>query len=286
MSARDEEHALDLLGARMATAETIVKHHRGRVFKLTGDGMLAEFVSPVEAVRAALEIQEAMRSANANGRSGRPAHAAHRRQSRRRRRKRRRPDGRCRQRRGTPGVDRAARRHLRLGLHLRADHRQAHAGRRGHGRAARQEHPAPHSCLSPDDWRRDTGRRRRLAIGAQVASRLVMSAGAVAAVAIVAIAGAWFLREKPAPVPPPQAAQAPATEPPPPLQQACRVALYGDSRVPAVHAPSVPPLPAPIPAPPPPTPRFMPPPTCRSWATFAAARSKIMRAPRIRKRWR
>ena len=65
MSARNEEHALDLLGARMATAETIVKHHRGRVFKLTGDGLLAEFVSPVEAVRASLEIQEAMRSANA-----------------------------------------------------------------------------------------------------------------------------------------------------------------------------------------------------------------------------
>ena len=65
MSARNEEHALDLLGARMATTETIVKHHRGRVFKLTGDGMLAEFVSPVEAVRAALEIQESMRSANA-----------------------------------------------------------------------------------------------------------------------------------------------------------------------------------------------------------------------------
>ena len=65
MSARNEEHALDLLGVRMATAETIVKHHRGRVFKLTGDGLLAEFVSPVEAVRASLEIQEAMRSANA-----------------------------------------------------------------------------------------------------------------------------------------------------------------------------------------------------------------------------
>ena len=37
MSARNEEHALDLLGVRMATAEAIVKHHRGRVFKLTGD---------------------------------------------------------------------------------------------------------------------------------------------------------------------------------------------------------------------------------------------------------
>lgn len=65
MSARDEEHALALLGARMDIAGTLIRHHRGRVFKLTGDGLLAEFASPVEAVRAALEIQEAMRSANA-----------------------------------------------------------------------------------------------------------------------------------------------------------------------------------------------------------------------------
>ncbi len=65
MSARDEEHALALLSARMDQAGALVAHHRGRVFKLTGDGLLAEFASPVEAVRAALEIQEAMRSANA-----------------------------------------------------------------------------------------------------------------------------------------------------------------------------------------------------------------------------
>jgi class 3 adenylate cyclase len=64
MSARDEEHALGLLGTRMAAAQALVRHHRGRVFKLTGDGLLAEFASPVEAVRAALEIQEAMRAAN------------------------------------------------------------------------------------------------------------------------------------------------------------------------------------------------------------------------------
>ncbi|MBI3196666.1 MAG: DUF4189 domain-containing protein [Rhodospirillales bacterium] len=65
MSAQDEEHALALLGARMDAAGTLIRQHRGRVFKLTGDGLLAEFASPVEAVRAALEIQEAMRSANA-----------------------------------------------------------------------------------------------------------------------------------------------------------------------------------------------------------------------------
>lgn len=65
MSARDEERALALLAARLDSAGALVRQHRGRVFKMTGDGLLAEFASPVEAVRAALEIQEAMRSANA-----------------------------------------------------------------------------------------------------------------------------------------------------------------------------------------------------------------------------
>jgi adenylate cyclase len=65
LAARNEEHALRLLGARMALAETYIKQHRGRVFKMTGDGLLAEFASPVEAVRTAVEIQEAMRTTNA-----------------------------------------------------------------------------------------------------------------------------------------------------------------------------------------------------------------------------
>lgn len=65
MSARDEERALAVLAARLDSAGTLVRQHRGRVFKMTGDGLLAEFASPVEAVRTALEIQEAMRSANA-----------------------------------------------------------------------------------------------------------------------------------------------------------------------------------------------------------------------------
>lgn len=65
LTARNEEHALRLLGARLSLAETYIKQHRGRVFKMTGDGLLAEFASPVEAVRTAVEIQEAMRTTNA-----------------------------------------------------------------------------------------------------------------------------------------------------------------------------------------------------------------------------
>src|SRR5215218_7525979 len=65
MSARDEEQALGLLRERLGTATVLIAQRRGRVFKETGDGLLAEFASPVEAVRAAGEIQQAMRQANA-----------------------------------------------------------------------------------------------------------------------------------------------------------------------------------------------------------------------------
>ena len=64
MAAANEDQALRLLRQRLVTVESFVKQHEGRVFKMTGDGLLAEFASPVEAVRAAVEIQEAMRTAN------------------------------------------------------------------------------------------------------------------------------------------------------------------------------------------------------------------------------
>lgn len=64
MSARDEEQALALLRERLGTATAVIAQRRGRVFKETGDGLLAEFASPVEAVRAVAEIQQAMRQAN------------------------------------------------------------------------------------------------------------------------------------------------------------------------------------------------------------------------------
>jgi len=42
-----------------------IKEHRGRIVKNTGDGMLAEFSSVVDAVRCAAEIQRAMADRNA-----------------------------------------------------------------------------------------------------------------------------------------------------------------------------------------------------------------------------
>src|SRR5580700_2178337 len=218
MSARNEEHALDLLGARMATAETIVKHHRGRVFKPTGDGLLAEFVSPVEAVRAALETQEAMRSANAT-------------------------------------ADQDNQLILRIGINL-GDVVESGDDLMGDAVnvAVRLESIAPHGgiCVSAAIYEQIVG---KLTLGAEdmgeqhvkniprpihayrltnegaapvaaVAappaaakrpSRLIMVGGAVATLAIVAIAGAWLLHEKSAPaLPPTQTATAPPASPAPP----------------------------------------------------------------------
>ncbi len=216
MSARNEEHALDLLGARMATAEAIVKHHRGRVFKLTGDGLLAEFVSPVEAVRAALETQEAMRSANAT-------------------------------------ADQDNQLVLRIGINL-GDVVESGDDLMGDAVnvAVRLESIAPHGgiCVSAAIYEQIVG---KLTLGAEdmgeqhvkniprpihayrltnegatpvVAvtpaaakrpSRLVVGAGAVAILAIVAIGGAWLLHEKSEPaVPAAQTAAAPAASPAPP----------------------------------------------------------------------
>jgi class 3 adenylate cyclase len=42
-----------------------IKEHRGRIVKNTGDGMLAEFSSVVDAVRCAVEMQRAMADRNA-----------------------------------------------------------------------------------------------------------------------------------------------------------------------------------------------------------------------------
>src|SRR5262245_31804028 len=57
----DEEGTLDRLKAhRRELIDPKVKEHRGRIVKTTGDGMLAEFPSVVDAVRCAVEIQRAM----------------------------------------------------------------------------------------------------------------------------------------------------------------------------------------------------------------------------------
>ena len=62
----DEEGTLNRL--RLMRAELIdpkISEHRGRIVKTTGDGLLVEFASVVDAVRCATEIQTAMAKGNA-----------------------------------------------------------------------------------------------------------------------------------------------------------------------------------------------------------------------------
>ena len=44
-----------------------IEEHNGRVVKTTGDGVVAEFGSPVEAVRTAVEVQQALASQSEHG---------------------------------------------------------------------------------------------------------------------------------------------------------------------------------------------------------------------------
>ena len=63
----DEVGTLDALRAhREELIEPKILDHKGRIVKLMGDGLLAEFASVVEAVQFAIEIQEGMIVRNAN----------------------------------------------------------------------------------------------------------------------------------------------------------------------------------------------------------------------------
>ena len=57
----DEEGTLERLKAHLRELiDPKIKEHRGRTVKNTGDGLLAEFASVVDAVRCAAEIQRGM----------------------------------------------------------------------------------------------------------------------------------------------------------------------------------------------------------------------------------
>ena len=63
----DEEGTLRQLKAhRKELADPKITEHRGRIVKTTGDGMLVEFVSVVDAVRCAVDIQRGMAERNAD----------------------------------------------------------------------------------------------------------------------------------------------------------------------------------------------------------------------------
>jgi adenylate cyclase len=63
----DEEGTLRQLKAhRKELVDPKFTEHRGRIVKATGDGMLVEFVSVVDAVRCAVDIQRGMVERNAD----------------------------------------------------------------------------------------------------------------------------------------------------------------------------------------------------------------------------
>src|ERR1700722_13655187 len=61
----DEEGTLERLKAlRRELVDPKIAEHRGRIVKTTGDGMLVEFPSVVDAVRCAVEVQSGMGERN------------------------------------------------------------------------------------------------------------------------------------------------------------------------------------------------------------------------------
>jgi formylglycine-generating enzyme required for sulfatase activity/class 3 adenylate cyclase len=64
LTANDEDWTIRSLGEFRRIVDQIIDRHDGRIFNTGGDSVLAEFASPVEAVRCAVDYQEAARSRN------------------------------------------------------------------------------------------------------------------------------------------------------------------------------------------------------------------------------
>jgi class 3 adenylate cyclase len=62
--ANDEEETLSLLSVYRGVFENFVTNYRGRVFNTAGDSLMSEFGSAVQAMRAAIEIQDRLRTLN------------------------------------------------------------------------------------------------------------------------------------------------------------------------------------------------------------------------------
>ena len=66
MGADEEKTLAALKSHRRELIDPLIGQHRGRIFKTTGDGMLIEFASVVDAVRCAIVVQRGMEDRNAN----------------------------------------------------------------------------------------------------------------------------------------------------------------------------------------------------------------------------
>jgi adenylate cyclase len=71
MMEKDEEGTLaQIKSLQREVIEPKVRDHHGRLVKTTGDGILVEYASPVEAVRCALAVQEALSTSSVQLRIG------------------------------------------------------------------------------------------------------------------------------------------------------------------------------------------------------------------------
>jgi len=64
MMAADEEGTVKILQAHRSMIDGIIEFHEGRIINTAGDSVLAEFASPTQAVRCAVEIQDALKTRN------------------------------------------------------------------------------------------------------------------------------------------------------------------------------------------------------------------------------
>jgi class 3 adenylate cyclase len=66
MGADEEGTHAAMLAVRRELGDPKIREHRGRIVKATGDGLLVEFASVVDAVRCAVEVQREMMARNTN----------------------------------------------------------------------------------------------------------------------------------------------------------------------------------------------------------------------------
>jgi adenylate cyclase len=66
----DEVGTLRTLNRYRAIIDRLIASHRGRVFNTAGDSLVADFVSAVDAVQCAVEVQDAIAKENADQPAG------------------------------------------------------------------------------------------------------------------------------------------------------------------------------------------------------------------------
>lgn len=64
MMSENEDQTLRILADHRRIVDAIIQAHEGRIVNTAGDSVLAEFLSSVEAVRCAIEMQEALKTRN------------------------------------------------------------------------------------------------------------------------------------------------------------------------------------------------------------------------------